>query len=88
MTRRVYILHHLRVPPLPFMSRCVPLFKIDFPPSLAPRLSAFFTPAPLAISHITCPASSSTVGKMISFNKGTPTLLTILNNLNWSPPPD
>ena len=55
--------------------RCVPLFKIDFPAHLAPRLSAFFTPTPLVISFITCPASALTVGKIISFNKGAPTLL-------------
>ena len=74
-----------RARPLPCMIRCVPRFKIVFPARLAPRLSAFFTPTPLVMSFKTWPASSFTVGRMTSFSKGAPTLLTMLNNLEPSP---
>ena len=71
--------------PLPCMIRCVPHFKIVFPARLAPRLSAFFIPTPLVMSFKTWLASSFTVGRMTSFSKGAPTLLTMLNNLEPSP---
>ena len=78
----------LRVLPLPCMIRCVPRFNIDFPALFAPCFRALFIPTLLIMSFKTCPASCLTVGRMTSFNKGAPTLLTMLNNLEPSPHPD
>ena len=77
-----------RLRPSPCMIRCVPRFKIVCPARLAPRLNAFFNPTPLVMSFKTWPASSFTIGRMTSFSKGAPKLLTMLNNLEPSPLPD